>query len=508
MTSNQAHLPRLPSLTVIRVTTVLLSLFLSWLAVTLQGQPNTDAYTYIRAAEMALQAGIPAAYEHHQWAHLSVLIAWLTKLTGMDLLQSAYVLSAFMFALLSLCFVNLVAALAPTRRVVWLAVIVILSYPHINEFRAYIIRDMGFLAFMLAAMLQLLYYNRSLLMRHVSLFIVYSLIASLFRPEALLFMFVAPVSLLMNRLLSENNRRRGFLRLESTALLICALLLVLIAWRESGLVSQLLSFASIYQPFLSNISIYFSGSDSISTAVFGEYGAQFSDQYTGLFLLTGLLSVLLASIIESLGWVAGGFLVYGLYRRSVKVEHTAMNIVLLWIGTALFILVAFMLLTRFMTTRYTLMLGTTLLIFLPFIIDRAWSVAIANGRQKRFFSIVMLAGLFAAIDSHISFGDDKGHLEEALLYVQTQTRQDAPLLTNEIYLAYTSGRVTDYERIHRDMNAQEFIQAPVGTIVAVTVRRSFQPQLEAEIQRGALRLMEVFPAQRGGDLIIMEKELR
>lgn len=508
MTSNQVYLQRLHSLTVIRVTTVLLSLLLSWLAVSLQGQPNTDAFTYIRAADMALQAGIPAAYDHHQWAHLSVLIAMLTKLSGLDLLQSAYVISAALYALLSLCFVNLVAALAPTRRVVWLAVAVILSYPHINEFRSYIIRDIGFLAFMLAAMLQLLYYNRSLLMRHVSLFLIYCLAAALFRPEALLFMFVAPVSLLMNRLLSENNRRRGFLRLESTALLLCALLLILVAWRESGLVSQLLSFASIYQPFLSNVSIYFSGSDTISRAVFGEYGAQFSDQYTGLFLLTGLLSVLLASIVESLGWVAGGFLVYGLYRRSVKVEHTAMNIVQLWAGTALFILLAFILLTRFMTTRYTLMLSTTLLIFVPFIIDRAWSVAIANGRHKRFFSIVILAGLFAAIDSHISFGDDKSHLDEALQYVQTQTRRDAPLLTNEIYLAYNSGRVTDYEHIHRDMNAQEFMQAPVGTIVAVTVRRSFQTQLEAEIQRGALRLIEVFPAQRGGDFMILEKELR
>ncbi|ALO45000.1 hypothetical protein [Pseudohongiella spirulinae] len=508
MTSNQAYMQRLPSLTMIRVFTVLMSLFLSWLAVTLHSQPNTDAYTYIRAADMALQAGIPAAYEHHQWAHLSVLIALLTKLTGIDLLQSAYVISALMYAFLSLCFVNLVAALAPTRRVVWLATIVILSYPHINEFRSYIIRDIGFLAFMLAAMLQLLQYNRSLLMRHVSLFIVFCLSASFFRPEALLFMFVTPVSLLMNRLLSENNRRRGFLRLESTALLLCALLLALVAWRESGLVSQLFSFASIYQPFLSNINIYFSGSDTISRAVFGEYGAQFSDQYTGLFLLTGLLSVLLASIIESLGWVAGGFLAYGLYRRYVKVEHTAMNIVLLWAGTALFILVAFILLTRFMTTRYTLMLGTTLLIFVPFIIDRAWSVSIANGRQKRFVGILILAGLFAFIDSHISFGDDKSHLDSALQYIQTQTRQDAPLLTNEIYLAYSSGRVNDYEHIHRDMNAGEFMQAPVGTIVAVTVRRSFQSQLEAEIQRGALRLIEVFPAQRGGDFMIFEKELR
>lgn len=508
MTINQAYLKRLPPLTMIRATTVLLSLLLSWLAVTLHGQPNTDAYTYVRAADVALQSGIAAAYEHHQWAHLSVLIAILTKITGLDLLQSAYTLSAVLHALLSLFFVNLIAAMAPTRRVIWLAAVVILTYPQINEFRSYIIRDIGFLAFMLAAMLQLLLYNRSLLMRHVSLFIAYSLIATLFRPEALLFMFVAPVSLLMNRQLSENNRRRGFLRLESTALLLCLLLLVIVAWRESGLLSQLVSFASIYQPFLSTINIYFSGSDSISKAVFGEYGAQFADQYTGLFLLTGLLSVLLATIVESLGWVAGGFLVYGLYRRSIKVEHSAMNILLLWAGTALFILLVFILLTRFITSRYTLMLSTTLLIFVPFIIDRAWSIAVANGRQKRFFSILILAGLFAGIDSHISFGDDKRHLDTALQYIQTQTRRDAPLLTNEIYLAYNSGRVVDYERTHRDIDPRAFTQAPVGTIIALTVRQSFEAQLQAEMQRGALRVIEVFPARRGGDLMIFEKELR
>jgi hypothetical protein len=67
----------------IRLLAVLASLMLSLLAVLLNELPNTDAYTYVKAAELALQNGPAAAFAHYQWAHLPLLMAALHMLTRM-----------------------------------------------------------------------------------------------------------------------------------------------------------------------------------------------------------------------------------------------------------------------------------------------------------------------------------------------------------------------------------------------------------------------------------------
>tara|TARA_R110002072_G_scaffold136124_3_gene278349 strand:+ start:58805 stop:60325 length:1521 start_codon:yes stop_codon:yes gene_type:complete len=498
---------QLPRLTLIRVLTVLISLLLSWLAVTLDSLPNDDTYTYLRAAESVLQNGIPAAYQHHQWANMSVLMAAIHSVTGLSLLQSAYFISAAMFALLSLGFVNLVAAIAPSRRVVWLAMLVIFSYPQINEFRAYIIRDIGFLAFSVTAIVQLIHYNRTLLMRHSVLFIASCFAAALFRPEALLFMFIAPVGLLMNAGLSENNRRRGFIRLELVSMLVIVAVLAVFAGSRIELNQQLLTYLEIYQPFVGNLRDLFTGNDAIARAVLGEYAAQYVGDYTGIFLLTGLLSLLAACIIDSLGLVVAPLLAYGYLKGLIRIERPALQLILIWAVTALFILLAFTLITRFITTRYTLLLTTVLLIFVPFIVDRAWSIARANGHSKRFGALMMFLLLFGFIDSHFSFGASKSHLQDGATWIAGHTRSNAPLLTNQIYLAYSSGRVSDYELVRRDLEPGMIRRATPGTIVAVSPRSGFVSELESEIARGALRLIHTVPAERGADLLIFEKEL-
>jgi hypothetical protein len=73
-------------------------------------------------------------------------VQWLT---GLSLFTAANLINALLFALLSVSFVSIVAAMTPSRRTIWLAFICVLLYPHLNEFRAYLIRDIGYLAYCL-----------------------------------------------------------------------------------------------------------------------------------------------------------------------------------------------------------------------------------------------------------------------------------------------------------------------------------------------------------------------
>lgn len=504
MTAYAQHLQPLAN---IRWLTALLSLLLSGLAIALNDMPNNDAYTYIRAGHIVLEQGISAAYQYHQWAHLSVLMAGIHTLTGLSLLSSAYLLNTVLFAMLSVAFVNLVAALATNRRTVWLAMIVVLVYPHLNEFRPYVIRDIGFLAFAMLAMLQLLLFNRSLQLRYGLMYVAYCLAGALFRPEIILMLFVGPVSLLMNKEIAEINRRRGFFRLQALAALCVLVLAGAFAALQFDIQQLLGAFVAIYQPFLSNVRALFVPDAAFASAAFGDYAAQFVENYSGLFLFSGLLTVLIAVILESLGLVVAPLLAAGLWRQFPRIDSNGRHILLLWGGTALFILIGFIFLTRFSTTRYTLLLAMVLLVVVPFIIDHLWRQASARGQNRLFYMVAGLLLSFQLIDSHVSMGASRAHLEHAQQWIQGNTRSNATFLTNEIYLAYESGRVEDFEKVRRDMPPETLLQVPAGSILALTPRRSFEAFMQAEIDRGALRLLQRFPAERGADLLVFEKVL-
>ncbi len=491
----------------IKLITALASLLLSMLAIQLNELPNTDAYTYVKAAELALSNGPAAAFAHYQWANLPLMMSAIHYVTGMSLFATANLINALLFALLSVSFVSIVAAITPSRRTIWLAVVCILMYPHLNEFRSYIIRDIGYLAFCLLAVYYMIVYTESLRLRYGLYFLLSCLAAALFRPEALLFLFLTPIAVLVPTHSRVNLRQRAFLRLQTLSLLVVVAMGGSLAMLTLDVTAQLSTFLNIYQPFLSNLAPLFGAEAPVlEQAVFGDYAAQFVGDYTAIFLAVGLLAVLIACVVDSLGLAVMPLLIYGTLRRFVRLTQPALAVIVCWLAVAALVLVMFMLLTRFVTTRYTLLFAVLVLIFLPFVIDRGWSLAASAGR-KDFGRWMLLLLVFAALDAHLSFGASKLHLEQASRWINTSTRPAADLLTNEIHIAYQSGRVDNYDEVRRELPGTNLLAAPPGTIIAVTPRRSFQAQLDAGISNGSLRLLREFPAVRGASLLVFEKEL-
>lgn len=495
-----------PGLRRARQTTVIVSLLLSALAVLLDGLPNNDAYTYVRTAEIALESGALAAYQHYQWAHYPLLLAGIHQITGIDLFTVAWLLNAALFALLSVSFVNLVAAMTASRRVVWLAVLCVLTYPHLNEFRSLIIRDIGFLAFSLIALLQLVRYQQWLRIRYAAGFTAACMAATLFRPEALLLMWLTPTCILFDKRHVLGTRCRIWLRLIVLAIGVPAILTIAVAASGLDFAAQLQTFLQSYQPFLANLGALFGNVDpQLEEAIFGTYAAQFVGDYSHLFMAFGLAAMLLACLVDSLGLAVAPLLIFGFVKRYLRLPADAARTIISWLLVSFLILLGFTLLTRFITTRYTLLCGVLLLLYVPFIIDRAWSAAAARGRLKRFATVMLLLGTYAVLDAHISFGPPKRHLVDATQWINAHIRESTEFVTNNYYIAYHSGRVPAYDEIRRDLTPGDIRNAPLGTVFAVEPRRSFETVLEAEAARGALRQLHRANAPRGRDLIIYEK---
>jgi hypothetical protein len=60
--------------------------------------------------------------------------------------------------------------------------------------------------------------------------------------------------------------------------------------------------------------------------------------------------------------------------------------------------------------------------------------------------------------------------------------------------------------VERELDPSVIAGAAPGSIIAVTVRRSFADLVDEQLASGQLRLLRQLPAERGGDFLIMEKD--
>jgi len=491
----------------VRFPAVLSSLLLSAVAVMLQQVPNDDGFTYLRTAELFLDEGMVAAFQHYPWAGYSVLIGMLHALPGVSLLAAAQLLNAVWYAVVTAGFISVVRLLDDSKRVALLAAITVLAYPHLNEFRFYIIRDIAFLGLALWALFWFLRYYHCGRAAQAAGFCACLIGGALFRAEALVFLFLTPLVCLAHPALPARQRLQRLALLWSMA--IGAPLLAALAFAVSGvdLWQQLQTFAGGYLPFLQDtLNQLTSDSEALRDALFSEHAARHSGEYTGLIVFTGLLALFGAKLLESLGLTGGGILAWGLLRRQAALPDSMKRPWLAWLGIALLILVTFTLVTRFMTTRYTLLAGMLLMMLVPLIVDRLWAGAERNGRMRPFFLVFGLLLAFSAIDSHVSYGEPKTWLPETLQWLASHQGEGEPLVTNERYIAWRSGRVEAYDEVRRTMPAQPFLSAPAGALLVVERSPALFEALKAAEQNGRVREVARFDDRRGARIIIYRRQ--
>jgi hypothetical protein len=256
--------------------------------------------------------------------------------------------------------------------------------------------------------------------------------------------------------------------------------------------------AAVYLPF---VTAALQSSDAavspVAEAVFGEYAAEFSGQYLWLFMLGGMSALLLVKLAAGFGGPALLVLLYGWRTGSLPLRDPALRPVLWNALIAFGVLLGFALLTRFLSTRYTLLFCVLLLPLLPLVLDTALERLPTLPRAGLLRGIAMFLLLFCAVDAHISFGRSKHSLEQASAWLRTQTAPGVTLLTNSNYVAYYSGMVADYDKVYRYVEPTLADTAAPGSLLAMSLDRGMQHWLEARVNAGQLALLAAFPQQDG-----------
>ncbi|MES3006746.1 MAG: glycosyltransferase family 39 protein [Pseudomonadota bacterium] len=480
----------------IRFWAVVASLLLSFLNVLLNPIPNADAFEYVRTAEIFLNDGLAAAYAYQPSATYAVAFGALHALTGLELFAAARLINALLFALLVYAFISLAREIRASERVTLLAAITILIFPQLNEYRYYLIRDIGFIALLLLGMLFLIRYGKRQHWQDAALFVVSTAAAVLFRSEALVYLPIAPLALLWNRELTLRARVLALVKIEAVCLLLGILGVLALLLVDMNIVRLVQRAAAVYLPFVQEAWTALSASSSpLSTAVFGEYASDFSGQYIVLFMTTGLAAILVFKLISGFGVPALLVLVYGLRQRSAEFGNPAMRVVLTYALIAFSILLGFLMLTRFMSTRYTLLFCTILLLMVPLGIDSALAQARSVTATRTMRGLLGFLALFCVIDAHFSFGNSKDFLEQASTWLHDNTDENAVVVTNSNYVAYHSERVEEYDKVARYIDMETLLNAPYDSLLALSMDRDILSYVDEARAFDLLELVVAFPPQ-------------
>ena len=418
---------------------VIASILLSIWSIAIDDVINNDGIIYIRAAEFWSRGDWEGALAVYKWPFYPWLIMAFSDTLGISFKTAGHVLNTTFFSLVVVFFVQTVHAFGGrSRMAIIIAMLIALLHPAFNEYRAFLIRDPGYLAAYLLGIYSLVCYRWSLRIRYSFFAILSFLIASLFRVEGLVFLFAVPILLLASY---SGPTKWLWLRYMFSLSLILVLGGVLGGWfivTEDGPVGLLL----MQDP----LAVLVEGWSQIRIGI-DEKLLIFEEQFLGpystgyaylLFILTAV-KVISSSIVFELEIPYVLLIGYGLYSHSLVKDQRLKRLWTSFIVINLGILTVFVLIMLFLAPRYPLAMTITILIAAPLILEKLIS-DIRNQKIKKtgkvFLILLAIWGLGESYSGLSNF-TRAAHLRDAGYWLYDRTEKTSgPILTNNRKIAF------------------------------------------------------------------------
>jgi hypothetical protein len=488
----------------IRWIAVTASLVLSIFTLLLQEIPNSDAYTYVRTAEIFLAEGIVAAYQHYSWATYSILIG-IVSVTGLDVFSAGLFVNAMFYAILVYAFLSIVKEINSSEPLLAISAVCILVYPQLNEYRDLLIRDIGFWALSLVALWQQLLYAKTQSTRSAIVFCASLLLATSFRAEAFAYLAFAPLALLFNTRLKIGTRKTLLVKMYAIVISLSIGLLLLLALMGLSVTQLFIEFAFNYEPFLSgNFTLNDEERSLLGSLLFTEYAAVFSREYIEIFLLAGMISILLANLVTGVGGPYLIILIIGLFKNRLSLNREVAIPVAFYLCINFLILLGFIIVTRYLSSRYAMLMCILLVLFIPFIVLHLLNNARISGRKSIVY-IVAVFFCYCAIDSYYSFGKSKFYVRDSIEWIAQNTDDSSKLVTNNHAIAYFSGKVEDYDLVQRNLTEQEILSSEIGDTIAAELTFQTKNLLERNTIVDKLKVLAYFPSTETKRIVILER---
>lgn len=486
---------------------IISSLLISILLINLNPLFNTDAVLYLRAAEAFNIGGLDAAIELYPRPFYSMLIGLIQQVSGCTIINAAYWLNTLLFTILISAFVATAGIFTDKKNIYLIAILTIIPFAGINEYRHYIIRDVGYWAFALVA---ISCFFRHYLNLRISFFfgwVAATVIATLFRPEAIILLLLP-----LCRLVDIGNTNQQLKRYYSQILGggLCLLLIIVAA----DLTLQTHIYTGIIEVINRELQTFHEIQSErfieTSNRVANQILNRFSAEYAQPVLMTGLLYIFFAKLFGLLGpvyLVATGIAIF-LARRLTIIPRTILFPYLFSIILVTLPVLTFLANRQFLQARYTMLIALTLILIIPALLNilhEKYHSHFCNVWKKLGLVILLL---YVFIDSLVSFGHSKNYMLEGISWLQTNASKNDSIYSNNAQLVYLSGLKTNWKDSREFQYSGVINPASRYSFWAVKINRKNQA-LQSVMQHKSKQLTKVasFANERGDKLVIYQPKV-
>lgn len=401
------HSISLKDLKQIRLSVAIISLLFSALAFYTDSLINSDGVLYLRMAMSYLEGGLSATAQLYDWPFFSILIALLHQFTGIGLERCGEIINSLLFVVFTDALILICSQLVSNRLQLIITAVLILSFITLNDYRSYIIRDIGYWAFISVAIYRLMKFLPTPSFNNALLWLLSGLLATLFRVEAIVIIAASPLFLFLQS--HPDKQIKAVFKLYS-GLIAIGVIAGLFLIQQQGLAAafgKLQQFAS----FTDTSSLFAQRSDSFATTILNQH----SEEYSAMILIGGLLTMFIYKLFNGVGLVLLGLYGYSRYHFPLARKCDYIRRYLLYFAAInLIILLAFLYKEFFISTRYMLMLIMSLfLLLIPQLsagIEQLW-----RNKHKKTLVLLIVIALVSIVDT-FHHTVSKGYIKETAIW--------------------------------------------------------------------------------------------
>ncbi len=393
---------------------------------------NNDGVTYLNLAQMMLDGQWSKAFEAYNSPYYAAFIAATAKITFLGVENAAFLLNTALATSLTLAFVCIVGELSNNnRRVILIAMLVILFFPSITKYRSFIIRDFGYLSCYLWSLYFIFRFCSSLDKRHLIGWLVFAALSCLFRFEGIAFLLLAPYFLILFTATKIPHRRLVLIALSATLVIASVSLTI---WYITDKYAGLIEIARASGKDVHNV---------IDLFLLNTRDKLGGGQLTTLSYLGVIFSDLGNVVYELLRRMSAFYFFFALwaYIKNIGFKNTLIKRVwLVYVLSNVCLLVAYSLYNSFLVSRYTMASALTLLLLSPFVIDRMLNGFKSFNFAKRAVAVFVILLLTVTSVEGLDVRTKKSHIKEAGLWLKQQLPDDSRIFSNDPLIIYYAGR--------------------------------------------------------------------
>lgn len=417
----------------------LLSLLISLVWYSYQQPVNPDAITYLNAAQVFLTAGIKASIHVYNWPFYPILIALLSQITTLSLLNSAYLLNALLMAITLSAFISIVKNLGASRSIQYFACLVFLLYTPLGHERPMIIRDFGYYAFGLLSLNFIIRYQISNRYHDLLLWSVWLFIAALFRSEGILYLILVPWVFLFDRSKPLKTRLFAFLKANTLIIFleILGLVVLLFLLRHNALINSTQHLWQQYLSWLANLTNnYHNKLVIIQSSIMPNFGFDQAKYY----YFAGPFGVFLILTLKTIGYIYFALCIYSIVFKTFSIETKHKLLINTYLTINLIIILLFIYANLFLTTRYIMFFVLVLMLRIPFAIHDIYQRFPASFWQPKTWrwqpALLNIFLVILAISSLFHIGVNRNFVVTIHAWTSTHLSKNSRVLVGDNVLSF------------------------------------------------------------------------